>query len=165
MTRLGYHTSTLLCGIPDGLQLSQHMYGDCLSIRHWHRAYANFLLLVSDFKSVTSFGFLVQKYIWGMFFRFSVKPQNRLIWPVLVFQKVFSGRFPAHYRPLISISIFTESNYRTRIMCLWLVCTCKFTIISQKWYICSFVLHSAYCLFRVNYFFMLVLEIEACKPS
>ena len=51
---------------------------------------------MSDFKSETSFGFLIES-TQGVFSGFFVKPQNGLVWPVSQFEKtgvfqVFLGR-------------------------------------------------------------------------
>ena len=57
---------------------------DCPSARH--SAYASIFAIDAGFKSVTSFGLLIEKYhTRGMFFGFFVKPQNGLVWPVFAF--------------------------------------------------------------------------------
>ena len=92
-----------------------------------------FWLSMPDFRSVTSFGFLIKNYT-GYVFGFFVKPQNGLVWRVFafhffvcVYQRVLGQT--VDLGPLIG-SLY-HTGYRTRITWVKLVRTYKCSIISQ----------------------------------
>ena len=121
---------------------------------------AAFLLLMSNFKSETSFGFLIKNNT-GHVFWILVKPQNGLAWPVFGFWKrCFPGGFMHSIDPVSSNWMF----YWVKLLyahCVCMTSSCLlFFITSQEllfrtgYHVYARALkyrqHADYCLFGVN---------------
>ena len=68
-----------------------------------------FLLSMSNFKSVVSFGFFIQNYTMNDIWIF-VKPENGLVWSVFAFKKVFPGSFRDSIGPELNIDFLLSQT-------------------------------------------------------